>query len=198
MQRKYVQTHHPAANTLQEQAGRLLPLGGTLPVSTRAPGAPQGVGGVMGQHWFSDRGPSLGLWGAPRAELSQRLESACRWRHPGVRGGPGAPAWGWRDDLRGACPGGPLKRHSGDQRGLRAAGSTPASHWLQASPWAGSGGMDGPHSPCPTKAEEPPLQEGWSPGAAPLPPAAGVCGDAEHRSRGFSHHQAGAVGGSVV
>lgn len=76
---------------------------------------------------------------------------------PGVAG---QPAWG--------LPQGRPQRHSEDQQGPRDASSAPAPHWLWANSWAGFGGTDRPHSPHPSRAGAPPLQEGWSLGAAPL------------------------------
>lgn len=142
--------------TTQQQTGSGSRPGGCCPLGKNClfPPGPQGSPGRgrhHGQCCFSDRGPSLRLPGAPQAELSQRLEVACGWRHPGVQGGPRGPAWGWRDNLHRACPRVPYRGTAGTREDQAAGGSASAPRWLQVSPQDGFGGADRPHSQHPTR-----------------------------------------------
>lgn len=114
----------------------------------------------MEQRWLSDGGASS-------AELSQCLETAHGWRH------------------RGTCPGlaaGPLQRHRGDQRGLRAAGSTPA---LPGSRRELRLGLGHGWTPQPESHQVITSPRKMEPGSSPHSSAAGVCGDAGHGKWGF-------------
>lgn len=205
LQRKYVQTHQPAANQLRSRRGGCCPSGKCC----LFPPGPQGSPGRGWRHGaalvFRWR-PQFRAAGSSPAELSQHPEAARGWRHPGVQGGPRGHTWGRRgDNLHGACPGVPQRGMAGTSEGrelpallLLLAGSrralglglgTRADLTAHVPPRLGH---------LLSRTETPPVQEGWCPGAAPPPPSVVVHADAEHHTRGFSHLRAEMLEGNVV